>query len=142
PTLVTDLDNGQHILLGAYTATLALMSALGLRPDELFHRMPLFLAAADGSFEFKAPRISAPLNLLIAVLRAKGVSYSERWSLLTDVAHLRAGGWNVAPGATVGDWLVQRRQSGSMIDVFWRPLCVAALNTPIESACGQLFANV
>src|SRR5699024_9890460 len=29
-----------------------------------------------------------------------------------------------------------------LIQQFWRPLCVAAMNTPIERACAQLFAHV
>ncbi|HLO61704.1 MAG TPA: FAD-dependent oxidoreductase, partial [Azonexus sp.] len=35
------LDNGQHILLGAYRDTLALMRQVGADPDQLFDRRPL-----------------------------------------------------------------------------------------------------
>src|SRR5690606_17595204 len=41
PALRADIDNGQHILLGAYTATLALMRELGLDPGQRFRRLPL-----------------------------------------------------------------------------------------------------
>ena len=33
------LDNGQHILIGAYRDTLALMRTVGLNPDELLQRL-------------------------------------------------------------------------------------------------------
>ena len=35
------LDNGQHILIGAYTQTLALMRTIGASPDALLQRLPL-----------------------------------------------------------------------------------------------------
>ena len=36
----TTLDNGQHILLGAYRDTLHLMQTVGLRPSEALLRLP------------------------------------------------------------------------------------------------------
>ena len=35
------LDNGQHILLGAYRETLALMRRIGADPEQLLERHPL-----------------------------------------------------------------------------------------------------
>ena len=35
------LDNGQHILLGAYTESLRLMRQVGIRPDDVLLRLPL-----------------------------------------------------------------------------------------------------
>src|SRR5699024_2890742 len=32
--------------------------------------------------------------------------------------------------------------SSQSIATFWQPLCLATMNTPIDQACGQLFANV
>ena len=43
------LDNGQHILIGAYSATLALMRRVGVDPDALLARRPLELVYPDGS---------------------------------------------------------------------------------------------
>ena len=42
------LDNGQHILLGAYRDTLALMRTVGVNPDDVLLRLPLDLRTADG----------------------------------------------------------------------------------------------
>ena len=36
-----DLDNGQHVLIGAYRETLRLMRLVGVDPDELLVRFPL-----------------------------------------------------------------------------------------------------
>lgn len=142
PRLGMDIDNGQHILLGAYRETLALMRSMELDVDALFQRRPLTLAYADGSFTLSAARLPAPLHLLAGVLRAQGIAWHEKLGLIRIMTALRLRGWRTAPACAVAQWLARHRQSERMISLFWRPLCIAALNTPIELACAQLFANV
>src|SRR5438105_4162708 len=55
------LDNGQHVLLGAYREALALMREAGVAQGALV-RMPLTLEY-PGRFALRAPRLPAPLNL-------------------------------------------------------------------------------
>jgi len=57
------LDNGQHVLIGAYRDTLALMRTVGLNVDELLQRIPLDLRFADGQ-GISLPNWPLPLNLL------------------------------------------------------------------------------
>lgn len=136
------LDNGQHVLLGGYTETLAQMRELGLNPDQQFSRLPLSLHSADGSFSLRAPSLPAPMHLLTALLGAKGLSWPEKWRLTRQIATLRARGWRVREGLSVEHWLIQGHQTENSRRVFWNPLCLAALNTPAAAACAQLFANV
>ncbi|NVO08298.1 MAG: NAD(P)-binding protein, partial [Rhodoferax sp.] len=42
------LDNGQHILIGAYSETLGLMRTLGVAPQGTLLRLPLALLFPDG----------------------------------------------------------------------------------------------
>jgi len=42
------LDNGQHILIGAYRETLALMRQVGVDPERVLHRQPLAMVDARG----------------------------------------------------------------------------------------------
>src|SRR5256885_7477276 len=65
------LDNGQHLLLGAYRDTLALMQEVGV-PSGALHRFPLTLTI-PGKLEMRAPRLPAPFNLAWALVRAKGL---------------------------------------------------------------------
>ncbi|WP_154584781.1 FAD-dependent oxidoreductase, partial [Bordetella pertussis] len=67
PEFGDDLDNGQHILLGAYGETLALMRRLGRNPDALLMRRPLRLASLDGGFRLSAPPLPAPLHAAAAL---------------------------------------------------------------------------
>lgn len=142
PALECDLDNGQHILLGAYTETLALMRALGLDPAVLFHRERLALRSADKRFRLCAGTLPAPLHLLTGVLGARGLSVPERVVLIQIMLRLRRKQWRVPSGLSVQQWLHEGKQSDHLTQLFWRPLCLAALNTPPEQACAQLFANV
>ena len=136
------IDNGQHILLGAYTETLALMQELGLNTEEAFLRTRLRLDSADGSFALRTPPLPAPLHLLGAILGARGLSLMERLRIVSITTRLRRRKWKVDPGLTVAQWLAQGRQSSNTIQMFWQPLCLAALNTPMDTACAQLFARV
>jgi squalene-associated FAD-dependent desaturase len=136
-----DLDNGQHILIGAYRESLRLMRLVGADPDELLLRLPLELRYADG-FHLRAPRLPYPLNLLGALLGAKGLDLDQVFSALRFMASLRWRGFRVDPDRSVAQLLDQHAQSGALRTHVWEPLCVSALNTPVESASAQVFANV
>lgn len=143
PALDADIDNGQHILLGAYTHTLALMRELGLRPEERFHRLPLSVRSANGALELRAfPILPAPLHIAMGVLFAKGLAWRERRAALRAMSVLRRQGWRTPPGATVQQWLDDSRQPARLQQRLWLPLCIATMNTPASQACAQLFANV
>ncbi|MDX3896370.1 FAD-dependent oxidoreductase [Pusillimonas sp.] len=142
PRLDATLDNGQHIMLGAYTETLALMRRLGLEPDDLLYSMPLALQSADGRFKLRVPDLPGPLALPAALLLAHGVSWQERLRLALLMSGLEKRGWKVDEGLTVARWLERGRQSPRLVRSFWEPLCLASMNTPLDQACAQLFANV
>ncbi|MFT4193180.1 FAD-dependent oxidoreductase, partial [Ottowia sp.] len=74
-------DNGQHILIGAYTATLALMRAVGVEPAQALQRLPLTLRYPDGS-GLALPRLRPPLDAAAGILTARGWRWAERLALL------------------------------------------------------------
>lgn len=142
PRLHTRIDNGQHILLGAYHETLQLLSDLGLAPATRLRRYKLSLQAANNEFALRASNLPGPLHLLSAIICARGLSPKERFRLIAIHRQLQQQLWNTAPGQTVAQWLALGKQSHHIIRYLWRPLCLAALNTPVEQACAQLFAHV
>lgn len=142
PGLRTRIDNGQHIMLGAYDETLALMQRLGIDTGRTLQREPLTLESADGTFRLQVPHLPAPFHLLVALLNARGLFLRDKWRLAQAIGHLQRQRWNVTPGMTVEQWLDEHQQSVRVRALFWQPLCVAALNTPVHEACAQLFANV
>jgi len=136
-----DLDNGQHVLIGAYRETLRLMRLVGADPDKLLLRIPLELCFTDG-FHLRAPRLPYPLNLLAALLGAKGLDLARRISALRFLAVLRARNFRIDPDRSVARLLDEQRQAGALRSHLWGPLCVSALNTPLDRASAQVFATV
>ena len=137
----TDLDNGQHVLIGAYRETLRLMRLVGAEPDRLLLRMPLELRYADG-FRLRAPRLPYPLNLLGALLGAKGLDRAQASGAIRLMVSLRLRGFRIDPDRSVAQLLDEEGQSGALRTHVWEPLCVSALNTPVAVASAQIFANV
>jgi squalene-associated FAD-dependent desaturase len=136
-----DLDNGQHVLIGAYRESLRLMRLVGVDPDRLLLRLPLEFRFADG-FHLRAPRLPYPINLVAAFLGAKGLAFAEVMSALRFMVSLRARDFEIEPDRTVAQLLNEQKQSGALRSHVWEPLCVSALNTPVQSASAQIFANV
>ena len=136
----TALDNGQHVLLGAYRRTLALMHEVGVS-DHALHRHPLTLRIA-GRFALSAPRLPAPLHLAVGLAFARGLELRERFAAARFALSLERRRFRVPQGMTVGELLEAHGQSRSTVELLWGPLCVSALNTPVAQADAQTFAHV
>lgn len=138
------LDNGQHILLGAYRDTLHLMQTVGLRPSEAMLRLPLQMRypTNSGGMDLIAPRLPAPFHLAWAVLRAKGLTVADKLSLARFSSAARWMKWQLHTDCTVTELLDRFDQTEPLIRLMWRPLCIAALNTPPERASARVFLNV
>jgi squalene-associated FAD-dependent desaturase len=137
------LDNGQHLLLGAYEQTRNLLAVVHGGDGErgLVRRMPLVVAPADReAFALRARRWPARLGLAAALLGARGLSWSDRLNATAWFTRLRAGGFRVPAGSTVAQLCATGRPA--IAAALWHPLCIAALNTPPERACAQVFVNV
>ncbi|MGA0612729.1 hydroxysqualene dehydroxylase HpnE [Caldimonas sp. KR1-144] len=133
------LDNGQHIMIGAYSATLGLMKELGIDERAVLQRRPLTLLDARGH-GLALPPGPALVAFARGALAARGWSVRERWALLTC-----AGGWLVRGFRCDPAWTVARLTQDLPATLRRRlidPLCVAALNTPAETASAQVFLRV
>ena len=133
------LDNGQHILIGAYRQTLSLMRRVGVDPEQVLQRLPLTLVTPDGR-GLRLPPGPPLATFGWAVLRRQGWSAGERLRLLATTLGWVAMGFRCPPS-----WSVARlcaalppRVRVDLID----PLCVAALNTPAERASATVFLRV
>ena len=129
-------DNGQHILIGAYSATLALMRSVGLDPETVLLRRPLALVTPDG--QGLALAAGAPVPAFVrAVLGAKGWRWSHRLALLRTALRWRRQGF-ACPATLTVQQLCAGLPAAVQHDLI-APLCVAALNTPAEQASAQVF---
>lgn len=136
------LDNGQHILLGAYSETLRLLRLAGVDEKSVLLRLPLQLAMHD-EFELSSCLwLPAPLHILAGLLSAKGLCWGERLSAIKFMTWLRLRGFKLKQDQSLGELLRLRKQPQRLISLLWEPLCLAALNTPLDTASAQVFLNV
>ena len=137
------LDNGQHILIGAYRETLALMQKLGVDPQSALLGTPLSLPYPDGS-GLQTPRWAArwpaPLDAVAAILTARGWRWSERLALVRASLGWQRMGFACAPSLTVAE--LCRSLPARVMDELIEPLCVSALNLPAAQASAQVFLTV
>ncbi|HET9025305.1 MAG TPA: hydroxysqualene dehydroxylase HpnE [Burkholderiaceae bacterium] len=135
------LDNGQHLMIGAYTAIANVLATVGVDIDRIVERRPFELSYPDG-FRMRASRLPAPWHLVTALLRARGLPWRDRWAIARFLRSLKAARWQVGTDREAARWLEENGQSERVIARVWRPLGIAALNTPLAEASAQVFANV
>lgn len=133
------LDNGQHILIGAYTESLRLMRQVGIDVDKALWRTPLALIFPDGN-GLRFPKLRAPFDALIGIAGARGWTWRDKLSLLRAATGWQRAGFDCAAHYSVADLCssLTPRVRHEMID----PLCVSALNTPAAEASGRVFLRV
>jgi squalene-associated FAD-dependent desaturase len=138
------LDNGQHILLGAYDETLRLLALVGIDPDHALLRLPVQMRYPEGSggMDFVAPRWPAPFHLLGALLRAKGLAREDKLAMARFNSAAKWMGWVLNTDCSVSELLERFDQTPRLNRLLWQPLCIAALNTPPERASANVFLAV
>jgi hydroxysqualene dehydroxylase len=135
------LDNGQHVLIGAYRDTLALMRTVGLNPDALLQRLPLDLRFANGQ-GLHLPNWPAPLNLMAGLGRAEGWTLKDKVSLMQAAWRWQRAQFECEPKFTVMQLCEASGLSPRVMTQLIEPLCVSALNTPLHEASALVFLRV
>jgi squalene-associated FAD-dependent desaturase len=104
--------------------------------DRALVRTPLTIVF-PGHFEMRAPRLPMPLHLMVALARAKGITWADRACVLRLMSNL-----DPREGMTVAELLDETRQTQAARRFLWEPLCISALNTPVAEADARVFATV
>jgi len=136
----TALDNGLHILIGAYSETLRLIEKVAPKRDS-FLRLPLTLNIHN-RFNLRAPKLPAPLHLAWALLMAQGLSSADKRAAAGFMQAMKQRAYHLDHDCTVEALLAENSQTIDLIEYLWAPLCVAALNTPMQRASAQVFLHV
>ncbi len=139
------VDNGQHLLIGAYHTILELLNDIGIDVQQSLLRQPLNLTmhSLHGKpLRLKTPPLPAPLHLLFALLSARGLNISDRLSALRFGYALFRGKLFPATDISVAELLQQQKQTDRLIQAFWQPLCLAIMNTPLQEASAMIFLQV
>jgi hydroxysqualene dehydroxylase len=145
------IDNGQHVLLGAYRDTLALFESLNINTAQAFLRLPAawyvpqhLNLALPAWADSTAPRsvwnrgVFKQLPMALAMLKA---CPPRDWFAVLCAA-VRMQGLVPSSTETVAQWLNRLRFPALFDAQLWLPLCYATLNTPPATASAVVFARV
>ena len=133
------LDNGQHILIGAYTETLRLMHTVGVQADEVLLRTPLRISDAKGHGLKLKPGSAVPA-FASAVIRHEDWAWRDKAALLFAAAGWLAQGFRCEAMLSVAN--LTAGLPVAIREGLVEPLCVAALNTPAAEASATVFLRV
>ena len=140
PRMGDEVDNGQHVWLGCYDATLQLLERLGTR--ELVAFAPgLDLAYREPGGRTHRLRAHAALGkpgLALALMTYRAMPAGDRLALGRALAQAPPP----RPDDTASAWLDGLGQSAQARRAFWSPLCEAAVNLPLELASAALLHAV
>jgi squalene-associated FAD-dependent desaturase len=140
------VDNGQHILMGCYTDTFAFLDRIGAA-DRVKWQTGLKLSMIDRAGRHSVlslPALPPPLNFVAGVLAWDALSWVERISVLRVGRLLNSPVNNPAQAGcpTVREWLLNNGQAPRLLELFWEPLALAALNQSIDQAEARHFVGV
>ncbi|WP_290664958.1 oleate hydratase, partial [Ignavibacterium sp.] len=140
----TEIDNGQHILMGCYSDTLNFLKIIDaykyLNIQKILEIN--YLAKDKNHFRLKAPNFIYPLNLLFALFSFKELNLKEKISLLKLFIKIYFTDSEKLYGMTVQEWLKKEKQSDKAIRIFWEIISIGALNTSTEKASAKIFCDI
>ncbi len=133
PATGEPVDNGQHVVVGAYAETFHFLerigSAAGVRMQTA---LSLDVVDQDGTrSRLECPALPSPMHLLAGLLRWPALGWADRLAAM----RMAVRRWP-RPDETVRAWLRNMGQTPRLITLLWEPLAVAALNQPIDTRGG------
>lgn len=139
------VDNGQHLMIGAYREMLGLLQTIGVDEQSVLLRSPLHLllrSLQQGDIELRLPPLPAPLHIAAALLFARGLKAAHKRQALGLCLRLFMRGFSLEQDCPLQAFLQAQGQGPFLIEQFWSPLCIGALNTRPQQASTRLFLQV
>jgi len=143
------VDNGQHLFMGCYHATLRFLDTIGTAHVVTFDPQlrVRFLDSNKRLTELRCPGFPAPWHLLAGVCLSNSFTFGEKMDVLRLGRALRsvkdtADSAGVVEHMTVEEWLSAVGQRESLRRNFWDLLCIAAMNEDPEITSALLFRRV
>ena len=137
------IDNGQHIISGAYTEFLSLLDELGTSQ---------YLKSSDGlKVHFALPdnkkyvldtsSFQGNLGIIAGLLKFEAIALSSKFQLISFFIKLKFR--RIKPdGLSCYDLLKNEHQSDEIIHIFWEPLILAVMNARPEDIAATLLLEV
>ena len=137
----TEIDNGQHILMGSYENTFEFLKIIGTE-SILDYQSKLkveYYKKDRVKYILKSPHKFYPFNLIQALLNFKAVTFYDRIKALKVLVGLTKTNNDLYSERTVKEYLTEKDQSQNAISAIWELLTVSALNTNLNEASANIF---
>jgi zeta-carotene desaturase len=123
------IDNCQHVLLRCFTNLLDFYRRVGVADKIRFYEELYFVQPGGCVDVLKRGMLPAPLHLLGSLWGFSALSAADKWSVTrTLLALTREKGRADLDQLRMGDWLASKGTTAAVLERFWRPILVSALN--------------
>ena len=112
-----------------------------MRLTPLIERRPFELRYPDG-FRLAGRTVARAVASGDRIAWCARLGLSDRSALIGLLRTLKKSRWNIGNDRSITEWLHECGQTSQVVRRVWRPLALAALNTPLDRASAQIFANV
>ena len=134
------IDNGQHVLSAAYKETIALLKITGALSKINFQKNfnTHFIKDVGQRFNFRTLALPTPFHFIIPIIlnnKFTQISFFDYLKFLRKNVGIKE---DDLQKMTVTEWLTHCNQDSTILDILWKPLTLAILNTPIEQASAYL----
>lgn len=127
-----ELDNCQHVVMKCCTNLLDLYDRLGVAQNIQWHRRFFFVDAQGRLDEMVASDLPAPFHLTASLLGFTTLSWSEKIAIARGMRGVMTSAMQQWEKQSFAQWLDAHQQPESVIEKFWRPVVVGAINETIE----------
>jgi len=136
------IDNGQHVIIGAYHGFLEILSELGT--DIYFKEQKAlqvtFYNQSGMKSSLECSILPGKAGMLFGLLRLKNLSLLSKISI--GKFFLKIQNNHIFPNQTSRDLLIHENQNADTIKNFWEPLIYATLNISPDEAASSLLIEV
>jgi squalene-associated FAD-dependent desaturase len=135
------IDNGQHLLMGAYHNFLGILKELDT-DYQLFIQNNLHIPFYGNKiYDELSSDLQGKIGLIFAFLKLKYLSKKSKYLLIKLIFKIAISKIYV-DNITCEQFLKEHKQNNEIINFFWEPLILATLNSSIEKAPASLLITV
>lgn len=137
------IDNGQHLMMGAYKEFLSFLNNLGtlhkIQPmrgwDMLFYNL------SGDNYRLFDYNIHGRVGFIFAIMKLNILTFSDKIKFIKLATKINF----INPDkltCTASEFLLRNRQSANLMKYLWNPLILAVLNAPPSQAPASLLVRV
>jgi len=141
-TTSDEIDNGQHLLIGAYKEFLDLVNDLNSTKFlKILNHIDFKLYSKDKRYHLKS-KLNGKWGYLLAILNLNKIDILDKVRIVKLFVMINFISAYKFDDYSCYEFLKKNNQSDKIIKIFWEPLILATLNNNIYDAPAKLLINV